>query len=157
MSRQYDINFENVTVTLPQDLSSVLGVAGKVLRLVRARVGMTNTAIATAQGLQLRVRMATATLTLGSGGTAATPRPLDPGDTAEAGTARVNDTTKATTSGAFTILEETGVHIYTGYDYTWPSDARPSIGGAGGFVFELLSTVSGAVALSGGIRVEEIG
>lgn len=157
MGRQYDINFENIAVSAAQDLVAVLSAATKSLKLVRARVGATDSSIPTAQMLQIRVRIGTTAVTLGSGGASATARPLDPGDSAFAGTAHVNDTSKATTSGAFTILEETGCHIYAGYDYTWPQDARPTVNLAGGFVFELLSTVSGTVHLSGGIRVEEVG
>lgn len=157
MGRIYDISFENVTVSAAQDLCTALSAAAKSIKLHRARVGATNTSIPTAQMMQLRVRAASATLTVGSAGAAATARPFDPGDTAYGGTARTNDTVKATTSGAFTILEEIGVHIYQGYDYTWPQDARPVVNLAGGFVFELLSTVSGTCAFSGGIRIEEIG
>lgn len=155
--RTYDVSFENVTVTAAQDLTAIIGAAGKVLKIKRMRVGATNTSIPTAQMIQIRARFLPATVTNGSGGTAPTPRPLDPGDAAASFTARVNDTTKASSSGTATIMEETGVHIYAGYDFTYPQDARPTIGPSEAFVFELLSTVSGTVALSGGVTVEETG
>ena len=78
-----------------------------------------------------------------------------PGDSAASFTANINDTTKATTSGAFTNVEENGCHLYQGYDKTF---ARPFLVGPNeGFVFELLSTVSGTVHLSGGVEAEELG
>jgi hypothetical protein len=48
-----------------------------------------------------------------------------------------------------------GCGIFSGYDYEFPNP--PVIGPSEAFVFELLSTVTGTVHLSGGVRVEEIG
>jgi len=156
--RTYDISFEGVSVSAAQDLVAVLGPTGaRVARIKRARVGCTNTSIPTAQMLEIRCRLASATFSVGSGGSTPTPRPLDIGDAAATVTAGANLTTKSTTTGSFTVIEETGVHAYAGYDYTWPADARPTIGPSEGFVFELLSTVSGTVNLSGGVTVEEVG
>ncbi len=157
MPRTYEVTFENVAVSAAQDLVSIAGAAGKTVQIKRARVGATDTAIPTAQMLQIRCRLASATFAAGSGGAAATPRPDDLGDAAASATGRVNDTTKATTSGGFTVVEETGAHIYAGYDYTWPQGREPLVGPSEGFVFELLSTVSGTVHLSGGLTITEMG
>jgi hypothetical protein len=155
--RTYDMPFENVAVSAAQDLCAILGPAGKMVRIKRVWVGATDTAIPTAQMLQLRCRTATATFAVGSGGAAGVLKPEDTGDAAATVTGRVNDTVKSTTSGAFSIIQELGVHIYQGYDFTWPQDSRPTVGPTQGFVFELLSTVSGTVHMSGGVTVEEIG
>ncbi len=97
----------------------------------------------------------TATVTPGSVGTSATPRPFDIGDAASSITARVNDTTKATTSGTATVVGESGDHIYQGAQYNFRNS--PVVGPSEAFVFELLSTVTGTVHLSGGVEFEEIG
>ena len=157
MPRIYEITFENVSVSAAQDLVSLKGGASRTVKIKRMRVAATNTSIPTAQMLELRASLASATLTAGSGGTAPTPRPVDLGDAAATFTARANDTSKATTSGAFTILEESGCHIYAGYDFSYPQGREPVFGLNEGFVFELLSTVSGTVNLSGGVTVEETG
>lgn len=155
MPRTYAITFENVAVSAAQDLVQVKGATGKTVRILRQWVGATNTTLPTAQMVQLRSRFLPTTVTDGSGGSTPTPRPLDPGDAAASLTALVNDTTKASSSGTATILEEAGVHIYSGYDYQFPKP--PVIGPSQSFVFELLSTVSGTVNMSGGVLVEEMG
>jgi hypothetical protein len=157
MPRTYEVTFENVSVSAAQDLVSAKGGAARTVKVKRMRVGATNTSIPTAQMLQIRASIASATLTAGSGGTAPTPRPVDLGDAAATFTARANDTSKATTTGAFTIVEETGCHIYAGYDFSYPQGREPVFGLNEGFVFELLSTVSGTCAFSGGVTFEETG
>jgi hypothetical protein len=157
MPREYDMPFEQILVSAAQDLCTILGPAGKAVLIKRVWVGASDTAIPTAQMLALRIRLATATLTVGSGGAAGVLKAKDQGDTAVTATGRTNDTVKATTSGAFAIIQEVGVHIYQGYDFTFPTDGRPTVLPAQGFVFELLSTVSGTVHLSGGVTIIEIG
>jgi hypothetical protein len=156
MGRIYRITFEQVATTGPVDLVSIKGASGKLLRILHRWVGCTDTTIPTAQMLAIRERFASATLTLGSGGTASpTIAALDPGDAAASFTAHTNDTSKATTSGAFTTIFDTGVHLFNGYDDE--TDVPNPIGPNEGYVFELLSTPSGTVHLSGGVTVEEIG
>jgi hypothetical protein len=70
---------------------------------------MNDTTLQTAQGLRINAKYS-ATFTAGTGGSAPTPRPLDPGDAAASFTARANDTAQGTTSGAFVDLTPTGGH-----------------------------------------------
>ncbi len=161
MGFKYTVPFEAVAVTAAQDLISILTAAQKPVRILRYWVGATDTTIPTSQMLSLRARLATATVTLGSGGSVVTAVKIGSQSAPAAGfTAHTNDPTgtKATTSGAFFIQDEQSCHIYNGYDSA--VQAREPIevpANAAGFVFELLSTVSGTVHLSGGIDVEEIG
>jgi hypothetical protein len=107
--------------------------------------------------LQLRGRFLPATVTTGSGGTTGiTPSRNDPGDAAcSSSTCATNNTTKATTSGTAITTYESGCHLYQGDN--WRYDEPPIIGPSEAFVFELLSTVSGTVHLSGGVEIEEYG
>lgn len=155
MARAYTVTFENVLVAAVQDLVQINGAAGKLVRIKRIWIGATDTTPPVAQMLSLRARFLPATVANGSGGTAPTPQRFDPGDAAASATALANNTTKATTTGTAAILEENGAHVYTGYDYTFPQ--APVIGPSEAFVFELLSTVSGTVNLSGGVTFEEAG
>jgi hypothetical protein len=155
MGRVYRVLFENVTVSAAQDLALIVGAAGKQLKIRKQWVSATNTTLPTAQMLQFRGRFLPATVTNGSGGAAATPRPVDAGDAAATFTARVNDTTKATTSATAVVLEQNGGHIYNPYECVF--QAPPQVGPSQAYVFELLSTVSGTCAFSGGVEVEEIG
>lgn len=155
MGRIYRVSFEEVAVTAAQDLVQITGAAGKMVRILRRWVGATDTTLPTAQMLALRERFLPATVTNGSGGTTPTVAKNDPGDAAASATALVNDTTKATTSGTAVVLGEIGVHINNGYD-EWCLNP-PLVGPSEAYVFELLSTVSGTVHLSGGVEFEEIG
>jgi len=157
MARLYTMSFEQVAVAAAQDLVSLLAGASKQMQIIRYWVGCTDTTAPTSQMLALRARTATATLSLGSGGTSGTVVKIDPGDGAASATGHVNDTTKATTSGAFSIVDEQGVYIFNGYDSAIQARPPIPIDVNGGFVFELLSTVSGTVHLSGGVDWIEIG
>ena len=155
MARTYTVSFENVTISAAQDLVALKGSTGKTCKLVRCWLGASNTTLQTAQSLRLNVKYGSATVTLGSGGAAGTIVPVDPGDAAASFTARTNDTTPATTSGSFSRLVPQGVHNYGGWDWTLRT---PIVFGLNeGAVFELLSTVTGTCAFSGGVEVEETG
>jgi len=155
MPRTYSVTFEEVAVTAAQDLVEIKGAAGKILRILRQYVAMTDTSPPTNQQFALRSRFLPATVTDGSGGTTPTPRPFDPGDAAASFTALVNNTVKATSSGTPTILEENGANAFAGYDYMFPRP--PIIGPSEAFVFELLAAPGGTPHLSGGVVVEESG
>ena len=159
MSKVCRVTFEGVSVSAAQDLISLKTAAQKPIRILRYWVGATDTAAPTSQMLQLRARSATATLSAGSGGSAPTPVTVDPTNTTTiSATARANDTAKATTSGAFTTADEQSCHIFNGYDSAIQGAPPIDIQANGaGFVWELLSTVSGTVHLSGGVDFEEFG
>jgi hypothetical protein len=112
----------------------------------------TDTTLPTAQQLALRVSRRQA-IAVGSGGTNQTPDPDDAGDPTSQYAGRTNDTAKATGTEDWTY--EFGCYLYTGADLVF-SDP-PFCNGASGFVFELLSTVSTPVHLSGGALFEEMG
>ena len=155
MARRYTVTFEGVTVTAAQDLVAILGGTGKTCRIIRQWWGCADTTLATGQNLSVRGRVLPATVTPGSGGSTPTPRPLDGGDAAATFTAHVNDTSKTTSSGTVRIVEENGSHLFAGYALSFP--APPIVEPTAAYVFELLSTVSGSITLSGGVEVEEIG
>lgn len=157
MGRIYRVTFEQVSVSAAQDLIFIPGATGKMIRILHRWVGSTDTTIAAAQMLSLRERFLPATVSVGSGGTTGiTPTKTDPGDaTSSVSTAATNNTSKATTSGTPLVLWENGVHIFNGYD--GDLDAPYPIGPSEAYVFELLSSVSGTVHLSGGVEIEEIG
>jgi hypothetical protein len=155
MSRIYSVTFENVAVSAAQDLLQIKGASGKMLRILRRWVGATDTTIPTAQMLRLRERFLPATVTDGSGGSTPSPIKHDNGDAAASFTALANSTTQATTNGTAAVLYTAGVHIFNGFDDI--HDDPPLVGPSQSYVFELLSTVTGTVHLSGGVEVEELG
>jgi hypothetical protein len=155
MAREYKVTFEQVAVSAAQDLIQVVGAAGKMVLVKAVWWGSTDTTAPTAQMVASRCRFLPATVTNGSGGTTPAIVKTDPGDAAASFTALANNTTKATTTGTATVHDESGDHIFSGYSNIF---LKPiPIGPSESFVFELLSTVSGTVHLSGGVIVEEIG
>lgn len=155
MPRIYRVTFEEVAVTAAQDLVQISGAAGKMVRILRRWVGATDTTLPTEQMLALRERFLPATVTNGSGGTTPTITKNDPGDAAASATALVNNTTKATTSATAVVLNEASVDSKLSYDEWYLNP--PLIGPGEAYVFELLSTVSGTMHLSGGVEIEESG
>ena len=158
MPRRYKVPFERVSVSAAQDLVQVKGAAGKTLRILSQKCKPADGAtLPAAQNLAFRSRFLPATVTDGSGGTAATIGPVDPGDAAPSFAAKLNNTTKATTSGTAVVLEESGEHDFNGYEYVFPKEEQPVIGPSESFVFELLNAPSGTIVLSGTVTVEESG
>ena len=155
MSRIYKVTFENVAVSAAQDLIQIKGTSNKMLRILRRWVGSTDTTIPTGQMLRLRERILPTTVTDGSGGTTPTPAKTDQGDAAASFSALANNTTQASSSGTPVVVYATGVHVFNGFDDI--HDEPPTVISTSSYVFELLSTVSGTVHLSGGVEVEEIG
>lgn len=158
MPRQYRVTFggsTGVSVSQAQDLLQIKGASGKIVRVVKVWAKATDTTLPTAQMLQFRCRFLPATVTDGSGGSSPTPQKVDPGDAAASFTAKANNTTQATTSGTAVELHNWGEHVYSGADESFPD--RPPVGPSESFTFELLSTPSGTLHLSGGALVEEIG
>lgn len=158
MPRNYEVTFSAVTVAAAQDLVQVNSPsAGRIFRVKRMWVACGDTSLATGQGLKLRARYLPATLTVGSGGTTGiTPSKKDQTDTAcSSTTCATNNTTPATTSGTAVVLWAGATHLYAPFE--WRFDDPIYVNPATGFVFELLSTVSGTVTLSGGVDFEELG
>jgi hypothetical protein len=151
------MSFEAVVVSATQDLVALLAGAAKQLQIVRYWVGATDTTAPTAQQLSLRARVATATFSLGSGGSSGTVVKTDQGDGAASATGHVNDTTPATTTGAFFIVDEQGTYVFNGYDSAIQGRPTLPIPVNGGFVWQLLSNPTGTLHLSGGVDWLEIG
>lgn len=160
MPRVYKVTFEAVSVAAAQDLVFIPGpAAGKIIRILRRWVGCTDSTIPASQMLELRERYLPATVTAGTSGTTGiTPSKMDQGDaTCSITTAGTNNTGKATTTGTAVILNEMGVHLFTGYNETCL--VRPPINPSTAYVFELVAAPfnAAAVHLSGGVEFEEIG
>lgn len=157
MGRTYKVTFPAVAVTAASDLLQIKGATGKTLQVMRVRWKNTDNTLATAQMLQTRARFLPATVTDGTGGSTATPQPLDPGDAAASFTVKTNNTTKATTGGTPSILHEGAEHIYSGEDIT-DTAGWPTIGPSESYVFELTSAaIQGTVHLSVTAWVKEVG
>lgn len=155
MPRIYHVTFEDVVVSAVQDLFQVKGAAGKIVKVLRAHIGCTDTTTPTNQQVKIRARFLPATVTDGTGGSAPTPAKNDPGDAAASFSALANNTNKATTSGTAITEGQWGANIYAGMDEAFENPTP--IGPSESWVLELLSTVGGTVHLSGHLVCSEEG
>lgn len=143
-SRVYTVEFDNVSVSVVQDLFSILASSTVPIEIHSVTLGQkTSTSVAT-----LRVRgRRVAGPTQGSGGATPTPRPALPTDQASVVTAHTNDTTQA--SGTIVTLWADVWNVVNGYLYLPPSDDRPVVGAGQLFLFDLDDAPGSALTVSG--------
>lgn len=156
--RVYAVTFENVTVSAAQDLFEISPADDKPVELVGlflSNVGGTADA-GDAQEEFLRLNVIRGYTASGSGGSAPTPTPLGPNDTASGFAAEVNNTTVANTGTAVNCHTD-GFNIRTGYQLWWPPEARPAASQANTtIVVRLVGAPADAVAMSGTLYVREL-
>jgi hypothetical protein len=139
----YSVGFTGVTISAVQDLIAIYAGANMALELHMIKLSQVTQS--TIGGLKLRIRHATATVTSGSGGNSATPNPVLPNDAAATATARINDTTQATTSGSFKDLPD-GWDLPFGFLWMPPESGRIVIKPNEALILSLDSTPSALVA-----------
>ena len=151
--RPYSVGFSGVSVSAVQDLFSLLATANMAFEIHFIKLGqITQTTIG---GLRVRLRRLPATVTVGSGGTAVTPAALLPSDGAATVTARVNDTTQASTSGTAVDLPDTW-DLPGGFLWMPPEADRPIIRPSQGFIVSLDTTPGAALTVSGHMVFAEL-
>lgn len=154
MPRTYTVEFENVAVTAGQDFFSLDAATDLPIELVGFEIAQ-NTEVGDAQEEHLRIRVIRGHTTVGSGGAAATPRPVSPGDSAASLTARVNDTTIAS-AGTAVNLHSTAFNERVGY--AWgpvPFGMGFWTSGASLLVVRLLAAPADSLNMSGTATVVE--
>lgn len=158
--RAYAIEFHNVGVAAQQDMFYVKPAADKLI-IVEA-IYVANVGIAADAGdaqeelWDVELIRVPATVTVGSGGTAMTPNPLNANDAAAGATCRVNDTTKATTSGTLLVLHADGLNVRIPYVWMPPPEHRPTVTNAQAMVFRLNSTPTDSVTMNGTMIIREL-
>ena len=147
MFRKYSVEFDDGTIPATNACELFYLAAGvKGLALLGITLGQK--IITSIEGRGVLVRHLAATVTASSGGVGAkTPQPLNPNDTAAVFTARVLDTSVATTSGASTIKHSDTWMFLNGYFFDW-SD-KPIICGPSEAIVVRLPTGPSAAMTSG--------
>lgn len=160
LGRAYAVEFHNVAIAAQQDLFYIKPAADKPCLIEEIKVS--NVGIAADAGdaqeelWDVELIRVPATVTVGSGGTAPTPNPLAANDAAAGFTARVNDTTKATTSGTLLNQDSDGTNIRIPYLWVPAPEHRPVVANAQAIVFRLNSTPTDSVTMNGRMLVREI-
>lgn len=160
LGRLYAVGFNAVSIAAQQDFFYIKPAADKIC--VIEAVYLSNVGVAADAGdaqeelLDLRIAYVPATVTVGSGGGAFTPNPLSVNDTAAGFTARINDTTKATSSGTIIWRHSDGWNVRVPYVYLPPPEHRTIVANAAAITFQLYSTPTDAVLCSGTMLVREM-
>ena len=160
IGRIYSVVFDNVSIAAAQDLFALTPADDKpieLLALYLSNVGGTADAGDAAEEL-LRLSIIRGFTTIGSGGSAPTPQPVQSTvDSASGFTARVNDTTLATT-GTTGTLHCDGWNIRVPYQLIWLPENRPGATQANTtIVVRLVTAPADAVLCSWTLYVMERG
>lgn len=156
MGRMYSVSFTAVAATAQQDLFEITPADDKPCIVHSLYLGQSSDA-GDAQDEVLGLRIIRGFTTSGSGGSAATPRPLNPSDAAAGFAAEVNNTTVATT-GTTNDLHADAFNVRAGYQMVWTPETRPMVSqGNTTLVVRLITTPADSLTISGTLYVEEIG
>lgn len=160
LGRLYAVTFTNVTVSAAQDLFYIKPAADKpvYVEMVKLAVvgGTADAGDAQEELYDLRIVRLPATVTVGSGGSAFTPLPLMSADAAAGFTARINDTTIATSSSALQVLDADGMNSRVPFQYLPAPEHRLPVSNAAAIVVRLSTAPADAVAMSGVCLVREV-
>ena len=153
--RVYTVTFENVAVTVAQDLFEITPADDKPVEIIGLSVSQ-STELGDAAEEQLRIQIIRGHTTSGSGGTAPTPVPVNPNDTAAGFTAEVNNTTIASV-GTTTIPYSKTFNVRVGLDEWFPQETEPKAGqGNTTIVVRLLAAPADSITMGGTLWVREV-
>lgn len=153
-ARPYSVQFANVAVSAVQDLIALYSGASMACELHGVVIGqITGTSVS---NLRVSVNRLPATVTPGTAGSAATPQKINRGDGAAVATARVNDTSQATTSGTKAALHSDVFNTVNGYQFFWPPADIPTIGPSEAAVLSLDTAPGSAMTMSGTLYFAEL-
>lgn len=154
MGRVYAIPFAAVAITAAQDLVEISPADDKPVELIGWHLGQTSDA-GDAQDEQLQLTVIRGHTTSGSGGTSATPAPLNPGDAAASFAAEINNTTIAS-SGTGVTLFASAWNVRAGSDVWLPEDVRPRASQGNTTLVVRMSAPADSITTNGVFWVREL-
>lgn len=153
--RLYTASFTNVSVSAVQDLFGLYPGSTRVIAVHGIELGQVSSALVSQ--LRLRLRTLPVTVTSGSGGGTVTPRAHVPNDSASGITARINDTTQATTSGTALDIESMTWNTLNPLLWTPMVVGRPPVLATNSaLILSLDAAPASTLAISGTITYEEV-
>lgn len=152
--RFYTVAIADVAVSAAQDLINITSTANMAWRLWRIELGQRT--LTSWEAKPIKVIRFPATVTAGSGGTVATPRPMNAGDAAATVTSRINDTTGMTTNATAVTLLTREWEFLNGFIWVPMPDERPVFGPSTGCAINLPTAPSGSMNVSGFAMIEEL-
>lgn len=155
MPRIYSVSFENVAVTASQDFFEISPADDHPVVLLGMNIDQF-TDVGDAAEEMLRYKIIRGHATSGSGGSAPTPRPMDPGDAAASFAAEVNNTTIASTGTAIDLMAG-AFNIRSGLFVMFPPELQcMSNQAAGLIVVRLMAAPADSLTMSGTLWVAEL-
>jgi hypothetical protein len=155
MARVYSVSFENVAVTAAQDFFEISPADDHPIVITGLFIDQFSD-MGDAQEEALRYKIIRGHATSGSGGSAATPRPLDPGDAAAGFSAEINNTTIAS-AGTPVDLHAGAFNIRAGLALIFPPEMTPLCNqGQGTIVVRLMAAPADSLSMSGTLYVAEL-
>lgn len=160
LGRVYTAPFVAVAITAQQDLFYIKPAADKICIIEQCRLanvgGTADAGDAQEEDFDIEFLYVPAAVTASSGGTAPTPQPDLINDAAAGFTARVNDTTKATSSGTIVVRDVDGWNVRSPYLWLPAPEHRPVVANAAAFVVRLNTTPADSITVSGSLKIREL-
>lgn len=158
MCRIYQVPIAFAAQTAQIDFFELTAAAEKPCRIHEIYLAnSTEVADAQEEQLTLKLKRAIGSVTSGSGGSAPTPVPQDPRDTAAGLTAETNNTTKlAVGSGTITDERLFSWNVRMPFQLIFTPETRPMIVGGEKKVLELTTTPADSITMGGYVLVEEL-
>jgi len=159
MGRIHIAEFEDVAITLAQDLFEIAAAATGIIKIHEVSLGQsTDVGDAAEELLELEFVRGDGTVTSGSGGSTVTPQPLDNGDAAAAATIEANNTTRmAVGTGVLDAYGKDMWNVRIPYTKIWTPETRPVISPSDRWTFSLNDAPGDSLTCSGTVVFEEIG
>lgn len=155
MGRMYSVNFNAVAVTAAQDVFEITPADDKPC-IIHALILGQYSDFGDAQDELLSIRIIRGFTTSGSGGAAATPRPMNPSDAAAGFAAETNNTTVATT-GTTNDLHADVWNVRAPYQFIWPPEMRPKVSQGQTSLVVRITAPADSLTMNGTLYVEEEG
>lgn len=152
MSRVYAVSFAPTAVTTLVDLFEIVPAAATVVKILGFEISQT-TEFGDAEDEMLGLVMNTGFTSSGSGGSSATPAPLDTGASAAGFTAETLNTTQASTSG--TAVFRSAFNVRGGYSMMFPGGMEVTTQDR--VVLALTAAPVDSIDLTGTMWIEELG
>jgi hypothetical protein len=148
MATVYSAVFEKVAVTAAQDLFELNAGPDKSIALVGLVISQESDTAADV--LNVLIHRGT---TSGTGGSAITARPVNPGDPAFAGTVEANNTTQSTEGAQ---VHAQNWNAANGLELWWPEECRPVVPKGGRIIIEQQDAPAAEIAMSGTLYFMEM-
>jgi hypothetical protein len=148
----YSATFEEVAVTVAQDLFQILAPADSAVVLHSLVISQSSDAgDAASEQLNILIHRGS---TNGSGGSTPTPTPLHLGDAAAGTVVEANNTSQGTEG---TFIHSEAFNVMAGLQIVWTPETRPIVSPSDLLHIELQTAPADSLTMSGTVYFEEIG